>query len=153
MQTTTTNSEMQLAGGGKTSETHQVKRYTGPIHADELGTGGVPTPREDWSNGFIWKQEHLHNFEFKFPLPLEFPHLHLFLFPSLNYLPVSGPAVPCSVALPNLSLTSTVLLIRTHHTTTHLHRVDSLGCRCRLLTCSHKCGCHMGSSLDRKESE
>lgn len=44
-------------------------------------------------------------------------------------------------------------IIRTHHTQAHLHPLDSLAHHCKLVTCSHKCGCHMRTLLDKEVSE
>lgn len=42
--------------------------------------------------------------------------------------------------------------LRTHHTPTHRRPVDSLEHRCTLATCSHRCGCHTRSCLDKEVS-
>lgn len=65
---------------------------------------------------------------------------------------------PCSISslhpssLP-FSPVSSPYLRRTHHTPTHLRPADSLERRCTLATCSRRCGCHMGSCLDKEVSE
>ena len=90
-----------------------------------------------------------------------FPYF-LYLVLSLSVLPdcpiyfMFSLLTPCSDLAPyspSLRICSySTYLMRTHHTPTHHRPVDSLGGRRKLVSCSHRCGCHMRSCLDREVS-